>query len=66
MKPRQHTICSVVGGCSIFGGPCPSCHCDHCDGTGGVNDGDPETGDRMIDCQMCGGTGRAVIEGEAA
>jgi hypothetical protein len=58
----QRTVCSVEGGCSDIGGPCPSCYCEACEGMG-VVPGDPE-GDALEECQCCNGSGRCVSKGE--
>jgi hypothetical protein len=59
MRFPQKTICSIPGGCSDLGGPCPSCICENCGGRGYVP-GDPEA-DPIEECQDCDGTGHYVV-----
>lgn len=46
-------VCRYGNDCPDAGGPCPAC-----DGTGAQDDGDPEIGQRLTDCDRCKGTGK--------
>lgn len=48
-------VCRYGNDCPDVGGPCPAC-----DGTGAQDDGDPEIGQRLTDCDRCKGTGKTA------
>lgn len=50
-------VCQYGNACPDTGGPCPACQ-----GAGSQDDGDPEIGQRLVDCNRCGGTGKAEAQ----
>jgi hypothetical protein len=51
--------CTVKGGCSDIGGPCPSCLCSYCEGEETIGAAKTPEGD-LIDvlCPHCDGISR--------